>query len=71
MKLTTGQAIRVIRMHLGIEQRVLEKAVGFSQGKLSRIEVHNEDFMVQRLEDICRELKTSMVEFFKIKEGLL
>ncbi|MCK5608546.1 helix-turn-helix transcriptional regulator [Candidatus Pacearchaeota archaeon] len=74
MELTVGHTIKILRMQAndgkGMKQCDLEKAIGFSQGKLSRIEIHNEDFMVQRLEDICRVLKTSMTEFFKIKEGM-
>jgi DNA-binding Xre family transcriptional regulator len=74
-KLNTGQAIRVIRMHANdggkiIRQSDIEKAVGLSQGKLSRVEVHNEDIYATKLEAVCKMLNTSMVEFFKIREGL-
>jgi DNA-binding Xre family transcriptional regulator len=74
-RLTTGQAIRVLRMHANdggkiIRQSDIEKAVGLPQGKLSRVEVHNEDIYAEKLEAICKELNTSMVEFFRIKEGL-
>ena len=70
-KLTTGQTVRIIRLGQGIKQGPFEKAVGLPQGKLSGIEVHNDDFKVTELERICKELKTSPEEFFKIKGGLL
>lgn len=70
MKLTTGQTIRIIRMHKGMKQGELEKKVGFSQGKLSGIEVHNNDFSFKEFERILDVLKTSPCEFFKIREGV-
>ena len=70
MKLTTGQTIRIIRMQQGIKQGALEKKLGMGQGRLGRIEVHNQDFSVKLLEAICKELKVSATEFFKIKEGV-
>ena len=70
-KLTTGQTIRIIRMGQGIKQGPFEKAAGLAQGKLSKIEVHNDDFKMTEFLRICKALKTSPEEFFKIKEGLL
>ena len=70
-KLTIGQTIRIIRMQLGIKQGKLEKTLGMARGRLGKIEIHNADLMVTTLEAICKELKTSPEEFFKIKRGLL
>ena len=70
-KLTTGQTIRIIRMQLGIKQGELEKTLAMARGRLGKIEIHNADLMVSTFEAICKELKTSPEEFFKIKRGLL
>lgn len=71
MKLTIGQTIRIIRLGQGIKQGPFEKAAGLGKSKLSKIEVHNADLKVTEFIRICKELKTSPEEFFKIKEGLL
>ena len=68
--LTTGQTIRVIRMQQGIKQYEVERKVELAQGRLSRIEVADEDLKVSTLIKICEALKTSPAEFFQIKRGI-
>ena len=68
--LTTGQTIRVIRMQQGIKQYEVERKVELAQGRLSRIEVADEDLKVSTLLKICKALKTSPAEFFQIKRGI-
>ena len=70
-KLTVGQTIRIIRMQLGIKQGELENTLGMARGRLGKIEVHNADLKVTTFIEICKELKTSPEEFFKIQRGLL